>query len=176
MDLKDILELYAKYNKHANAEMTRVLKTLPESRFHEAAGSFYKSIAGLASHALQSTSGSLRRIGDKGFLAELIAPELAAFPQVPMGELLFKTLAEFEMLRAKADDLLVKVCAAASSADLDRTFGFSGRDGQPRTMSFGGNLLALYTHETHHRGGVSTILDGWGVENDWSSLMRFLFL
>ncbi len=45
-----------------------------------------------------------------------------------------------------------------------------------RTMSFGGNLLALYTHEVHHRGGVSVILDGWGVENDWSSLMRHLFL
>jgi uncharacterized damage-inducible protein DinB len=176
MTLKDILTLYATYNKQANSEMLRILGTLPEARIHEATGSYYKSVAGLINHALQSTSGSLKRVADGGFLPDLILPVIGSFPQVSMGEHLFATLAEYASLRAKADDTLVAVCAAAGPEDLDRTFSFLGRDKQPRTMKFGGTLLALYTHETHHRGGVSTILDGWGVENDWSSLMRLLFI
>lgn len=176
MNFTDTLKLYAKYNKEANAEMLRILGTLPEARFNEAAGSYYKSIAGLVNHALQSTSGSLRRMADAGFLPELIQPALASFPQAGMGERLFSTFAEYSALRSKADDSLVAVCAAATAADLDRTYSFPGRDKQQRTLAFGGNLLALYTHETHHRGGVSVILDGWGVENDWSSLMRHLFI
>ena len=176
MNLKEILDLYAKYNKHANAEMARILGTLPESRLYEAAGTFYKSIAGLVNHGLQSTAGSLKRAADRGFLPDLILPIVGSFPQASMGEMIFKDFSEYKALREKADEALVAACAAAAAADLDKTFSFTGRDNQPRTLSYGGNLLALYTHEVHHRGGVSTILDGWGVENDWSSLMRFLFI
>ncbi len=72
--------------------------------------------------------------------------------------------------------MLVAACGKATAGDLDRTISFLGRDKQPRTLSCGGNLLALYTHEVHHRGGVATILDGWGVENDWSGLICSLIL
>ncbi len=176
MNLKEILDLYAKYNKHANSEMIRILETLPSSRLHEAAGTYYKSLAGLLNHALQTTAGSLKRIADGGFLPEVVLPGIGSFPQVPMGEAVFKTLPEFISLRTEADDALVAACGEATADDLDRTVSFLGRDKQQRTLSCGGNLLALYTHEVHHRGGVATILDGWGIENDWSSLMRFLFL
>jgi len=176
MDFKDILNLYAKYNKFANSEMLRILGSLPETRFHETAGSYYKSIAGLLNHALQSTAGSLKRVADAGFLPDLILPAIGSFPQVPFGEALFKTFPEYSALRAKADEALVAVCAAATPEGLDKTVSFIGRDKQPKTVKVGGNLLALYTHEVHHRGGVATILDGWGVENDWSSIMRFLFI
>jgi uncharacterized damage-inducible protein DinB len=176
VDFKDILDLYAKYNKQADSEMLRILGTLPESRLHEAAGSYYKSIAGLLNHALQATAGSLKRMADAGFHPDLILPAIGSFPQVAMGETLFSKLAELTDLRTKADDTLIAVCAGASLEDLDKTFSFMGRDKQPKAMRFGGNLLALYAHEVHHRGGVSVILDGWGIENDWSSLMRLLFL
>lgn len=180
MNLKDVLELYAKYNRHANGEMVRILKTLPETRFFEGAGSYYKSIAGLAGHALGSTAGMLRRMGEGGFQAGAILPALAEFPKPPAGSVPlwrpFATLDEYETLRTKADEALIAACSAAGEAELEGTYSFTGRDGQTKTMAFGGNLLALFTHEVHHRGGVSTILDGWGVENDWSSLMRFLFL
>ena len=176
MNLSDILKLYAEYNKFANSEMLRILGSLPETRFHEAAGSYYKSVAGLLNHALQCTAGSLKRVADAGFLPDLILPAIGSFPQVPFGEALFKTFPEYSALRTKADEALVAVCAAATPEGLDKTVSFIGRDKQPKTIKIGGNLLALYTHEVHHRGGVATILDGWGVENDWSSIMRFLFL
>ena len=84
-----------------------------------------------------------------------------------MGEHLFSSSGVRGPAR-QGRDFFVAVCAASTPVDLDRTYSFPGRDKQQRTMSFGGNLLALYTHEVHHRGGVSVILDGWGVENDWS--------
>jgi uncharacterized damage-inducible protein DinB len=176
MNLKDILKLYANYNKYANAEMVRILGTLPEARLHESANTYFKTVAGLLNHGLQSSANSLKRCGDNGFHSDLILPLVASFPQAAAGQPLFATLPEFSALRAKADEALIAVCAAAGEAELDRTFSFPGRDGQTRTLSFGGNLLALYSHEVHHRGGVSAILDGWGVENDWSGLMRFLFV
>jgi len=176
MNYKDILELYAKYNKHANGEMLRILGGLPESRINEAVGSYYKSIAGMLGHSLRASSGSLKRMADAGFHADIILQVLASLPQVQPSESLFSSLAEYVSLRGRVDDAIIAVCAAASNEELDRSFGFVGRDNQPRKMTFGGNLLALFTHETHHRGGVSTILDGWGVDNDWSSLMRFLFI
>jgi uncharacterized damage-inducible protein DinB len=176
MNMKDILNLYAKYNKHANSEVIRVLGTVPESRLHEATGSYYKSLAGLLNHSLRSTVGSLKRMADGGLLPSLLLPVVGTFPQAAMGETIFATLPEFAALRAKADDALVALCGGVSAEELEGTFSFMGRDNQQKTLSFGGNLLALYTHEVHHRGGVSTILDGWGVENDWSGLMRFLFL
>jgi uncharacterized damage-inducible protein DinB len=176
MNFKDILKVYANYNRYANTEMVRVLGTLPESRFHEPAGSYYKSVAGLVNHGLRTSIGSLKRVADGGLLPSLILPLVEAFPQAPAGETLFKSLAEYAGLRARVDEAVTAVCGGASDEELDKTFSFLGRDNQQRTMAFGGNLLALFTHEVHHRGGVSTILDGWGVENDWSSLMRFLFL
>jgi len=174
MNFKEILNLYAEYNKHANSEMARILGTLPESRLHEAAATYYKSIAGLINHALQSTVNLLKRAADGGFLPDLILPAVTSFPQAPPGGTIFKNLAEYAALRTKADDMMAAVCKAAPADDLDKSFTFTGRDNTPRTITYGGNLLSLYTHEIHHRGGVATILDGWGVENDWSSLMRFL--
>ncbi len=130
MEFTDILNVYAKYNKQANAEMLRILGTLPEARFHEAAGSYYKSIAGLVNHALQSSAGSLKRLADAGFHPDLIQPAIGSFPQVGMGEHLFSSLPEFAALRAKADDCFVAVCAASTPVDLDRTYSFPGRDKQ----------------------------------------------
>jgi uncharacterized damage-inducible protein DinB len=176
MNFQDILDLYAKYNKQANAEMLRILGTIPESRLNEVAGTYYKTLGGLLNHGLRSSAGSLKRAADGGLLPDLILPVVGAFPQVPMGETIFATLAEYSGLRTEVDELLVAVCAKAAPADLDKTFSFIGYDKQQKTMSYGGILLALYTHETHHRGGVSTILDGWGVANDWSSLMKHLLL
>ena len=101
MTFNDILNLYAKYNKHANSEMVRILGTLPEPRLHEAAGTYYKSMAGLLNHGLQSTAGSLKRIADRGFLSELILPAVDSFPQAPMGEPIFASFPEFVALRTR---------------------------------------------------------------------------
>ena len=60
-----------------------------------------------------------------------------------MGEMIFKDFSEYKALREKADEALVAACAAAAAADLDKTFSFTGREDQPRTLSYGGNLLAL---------------------------------
>jgi len=176
MNFKDTLNLYAKYNMQANADMLRILGTLPDSRLGEAVGSYYKTLAGLLDHGLRSTLASMKRVSDAGLLPELLPTLLASLPQPPAGSSTFTTLSEFASLRTRADEALVALCAAARESDLEKTTTFLGRDKQPRTIACGGNLLALFTHEIHHRGGVSTILDGWGVENDWSSLMRFLFL
>jgi uncharacterized damage-inducible protein DinB len=176
MNFKDILNLYAKYNKHANSEMIRILSTLPASRLHEDTGNYYKTIAGILNHSLRATAGSLKRFADGGLLPNLILPVTDSFPQKPMGEAIFTTIEEFTVLRTKIDDLLIALCSEVSPDDLDTTFSFTGYDKQQKTLTFGGNLLALHTHETHHRGGVSSILDSWNVVNDWSSLMRMLFL
>ena len=100
---------------------------------------------------------------------------VGSFPQVPMGEAVFQTLPSSSPCVLWPTTRSSRPAARPRPTTWTGPSSFLGRDKQQRTLSFGGNLLALYTHEVHHRGGVATILDGWGVENDWSSLMRFLF-
>ncbi len=174
MQYKDLLAAYTSYNRYANGEMVRILKTLPPARLDEPIGSYYKTLVGLINHPLRSCVMWGKRMTDADLFADYFSPIIASFPQAPLGQPVFSSLDEYASLREKADAMLAGAAARAKPEELDLAYDFIGFDKQKKTMTLGGTLLTIVNHETHHRGAVATILDGWGIENDWSSLMRFM--
>jgi uncharacterized damage-inducible protein DinB len=46
--------------------------------------------------------------------------------------------------------------------------------GQEQSKNYGGLILHVLNHATHHRGMVALYLDMLGVENDFSNLTEIL--
>ncbi|MEI6873863.1 MAG: DinB family protein [Spirochaetota bacterium] len=174
MTYTSMLSTWAAYTSGANDEMTRILATLPPERLFEAVPSYFKNLAGLIDHGIRGSVFWLKRISDGALMPDWLPSHLADFPLPPQGELGFADLEGFAGTRRRLDACFVELCARGDDAAFSGTFSFLGRDKAERTMEFGAAILTALNHETHHRGGVATILDGWGIENDWSGLMPYV--
>jgi uncharacterized damage-inducible protein DinB len=174
MTFKDLLGRWAAYTSAANDEMLKVLSTLPGARILEPSGTYYKNIAGLLDHGYRSTVFWIKRASDGGAMPEWLPGRLAEFSLPPPEKILASDLAAFSAMRKRLDAFIVEVCGRGDEASYASAFTFVGRDKTERRMEFGAALLTAMNHEVHHRGGVATILDGWGVANDWSSFMPFM--
>jgi uncharacterized damage-inducible protein DinB len=174
MTYRSLLKAWAAYTKAANEAMTTIVATLPPERLFEESPSYFKHLAGLLDHGLRGSVFWLKRAADGGLFADWLPTRLADFALPPQGVLGFADLEGYADLRSRLDALFVELCGRGDDGTFSTTFTFTGRDKAPKTMEFGAALLVAMNHEVHHRGGVSTLLDGWGVENDWSSLMPFV--
>jgi len=176
MTYAKLLQVWAAYTKGANEAMTGIIATLPPERLFEESPSFFKHLAGLIDHGIRGTVIWTKRASDGGLLPDWLPGRIADFDLPPQGELCFADLEGFSERRQRLDALLIEACGRGSDAEFSTAFTFMGRDKMPKTMEFGAALLLAMNHEVHHRGGVATILDGWGVDNDWSSLMPWLLV
>jgi len=174
MTFKTIIKAWAGYTAAANEEMTRILTTLPPSRLDEAIPSYFSTLGDLLDHTLRGSYFWLKRCADGGLLPDWLPAKLASLPFPPQGTRSFNDLAAFSERRRAVDAIYKHLADTCDEALLARTFTFAGRDKAEKTMEFGAALLAGMNHEVHHRGAVSTLLDGWKVDNDWSGLMPWL--
>ena len=172
--MKEYLALLAKYNSHVNRELYAIAAKLTAKQRSKQVGSFFKSILGLLNHIYSADLGWLVRFNEKlGPFKELDAPELRD-PLPERGALMFEDFATLQAKRASLDSVIERFIAAFPEADLKKSFTFTLRNGQQRTLVVWQALAHLFNHETHHRGAVSQVLDELGVENDYSNLMAIV--
>jgi len=46
--------------------------------------------------------------------------------------------------------------------------------GNEYTKNFGGLIIHMFNHETHHRGMISLYLENLGIDNDFNSFNQIL--
>lgn len=173
MNLKTLLPTLAEYNRQANFDMIRIFKAGHADKFTAPAGSYFQSPAGILNHVYGVDLNWLRRLNDNGILTGLLGPVLAKTTFLTPPAAYFDSLAAYEPLRRDLDNLLETIMRQVPAEALDQTVRFTGWDGQPKALPLGGGLLHLFNHAVHHRGNVAQILDAYGIENDYSNLMRF---
>lgn len=165
----DTVKLLARYNRHANAEMGRLLAGLSVEEWNQALGGYYPSIRAIGSHIFQGDVTWLKRFGTLRPFRYLDHPIFQR--TLTWGELLFPTFADYERDRQVVDDLLTRFAEEVIPEDFPQTLRYKNYQGVEQARQFGGLVLHLFNHQTHHRGMVSLYLDMLGKPNDFSNII-----
>ncbi|MFW9895900.1 MAG: DinB family protein [Candidatus Thorarchaeota archaeon] len=171
-NIKDVFELLVKYNTMTNKEAVDVLEKLEPSKLTEDLGSYFGSILGLLDHQLVSDIGWLRALGENVPELDFVLPLIEEYniERIPPKELHWKTLSEYSPVRGEVDKVLERVITTLSPDQYSASITLKGRRGEFTYITWR-ILLHLFNHHTHHRGGVSTLLDQLNIESNFSNLL-----
>ena len=166
--MKDTVRLLAQYNAHANTEMNKVLATLSSEDWTKDRGGFYASFQKLVGHIYSADLAWLVRFtGLRAFKAIQGGP--FDFPPSP-GEAPFEGFTEYLEKRKVLDDAFLAFAKELTEADTATTLDYRNWRGEEASKNFGGLVLHVFNHQTHHRGMIALYLDQMGVKNDFSNL------
>jgi len=170
---KDILALFAKYNKTVNQKMNEVIKTLSKEEWDKDMGGFFKSVRGLCSHLYICDFNWLKRFSH---LREFDVFKEAFFTREPYSfkEILFADMAEYLTSRPLLDERIIAFINEVNENDLSLQLKYSDSEGNTYERNFGGLVMHSFNHDTHHRGMISLYLEMLGRENDFSSFNAIL--
>ena len=168
----DTFKLLARYNRHANTEMGRICADLSDEEWNQSFGGYYPSIRALCSHVFQGDLTWLKRFAT---LRPFRYVEHSIF-QRPMvwGEMLFPKYADYVPERQVADDLLSQFADELAPDDFSRRLRYKNWQGVDQDREFGGLIMHLFNHQTHHRGMVSIYLDMLGRQNDFGGMIHLV--
>lgn len=171
-DIKQIFLVFSKYNKITNQDMIKVLESLDSSKLSENVGSYFGSILGILNHHLMADIGWLRALGNHISNLDFMQPLLEKFPseRPPSDQLHWATLDDYKIAREEIDDILERVVTSIPADKYNDILKIVGRRGTLEDLTWR-ILLHVFNHQTHHRGGVSVLLDQLKVENDYSNLL-----
>ena len=168
----DTFKLLARYNRHANTEMGRICAGLSDGEWNQSFGGYYPSIRALCSHVFQGDLTWLKRFATSRPFRYGEHPIL----QRPMvwGELLFPNYPDYARERQVADDLLSQFADELVPDDFSRRLRYKNWQGVDQDREFGGLIMHLFNHQTHHRGMVALYLDMLGKQNDFSNMIHLV--
>ena len=168
----DTVKLMARYNAQANLDMNAVLAPLSAEEWTKERGGFYPSFHALTAHIYSADSAWLGRFrGLRPFRA--LQASVFDFPPTP-GVPAFDTFAAYLQKRAELDQIAIAFSEEVTDADLGAELDYRNFRGDPFTKSFGGLVVHMFNHATHHRGMIALYLDQMGVKNDYSNLSNHI--
>jgi len=168
----DTARLLAQYNAHANAQMNKVLSTLSPEEWDRDYGGYFSSFRALTGHLYTADVHWLVRFrGHRPFQAVQGSP--FDFPP-SWAEPPFRTLDEYLSLRASLDASLTAFVGELTNEDLACELAFRNSRGEDHRMNFGGLVIHVFNHQTHHRGQIAQLLDQLKKANDYSNVMALL--
>lgn len=168
--MKDLLLMYAKYTQRANASVIALLDGLSEEARNENRKSYYKSLSGLAGHTFGVAPffhGLLRTAVPAASSALKATEGLKA----PKGDSLnAEQWSELKKISTVADQATVDFIAGLAESDFVTPVKVTWFGGNPDAVPLHYLLSTVITHDIHHRGQISQILDEMGIEHYFSGL------
>jgi len=164
----ETIKLLARYNSHANQEMGRVLAELSVEDWNKPLGGYFPTIRSLASHLFSGDLAWLKRFAALRPFAFVDHPLLGR--TIEKGALLFPAFADYEPERKAIDAVLTRFAGEITAEDLGKRLRFKNYQGEDQEKNFGGLVLHVFNHQTHHRGQISLYLDILGKKNDFSGI------
>jgi uncharacterized damage-inducible protein DinB len=165
----ECIKLWAKYNLATDEKINALLETLGPDAYALPRNTYFKSLAGLHLHYVQTYrvyQGLIRKnTGNAHFVSPLTEESY---------ELKASTLAEVGALALEYGKLYQTFAETVTEAQLlgpktDRTM----RNGKTYRLSVGDIVTQYQNHTAHHRGQLSQLLDELGVEHDVGGLLVF---
>ncbi|GHU75541.1 diguanylate cyclase [Spirochaetia bacterium] len=171
--MKNSFLVFAKYNEAADEAAFSILNGLSNEEREKDRGSYFGSLSGLARHVAQGTRFFLGIF--KGVLGNNAAALKAlsvldselSLPEGPLNDAQWKSLAA--AVKA-ADAAFVKLVEALNPADFQTPVPTEWYGGNPPAVPLSFMLQSLVTHNAHHRGQISQILDSLKIDNDFSGI------
>ena len=168
----DTIQLLARYNARANAALNEILAQLPASDWDKDQGGYFSSYRSLTSHLYTADIVWLLRFSSHRRFATVAGAPFDRPPQ--FGVPAFGGFDEYLPLRRVADEKLLSFAEELTDADLATDLTYQDSRGTVYTKNFGGLVLHLFNHQTHHRGHISMLLDQAKVANDYSNISAML--
>jgi uncharacterized damage-inducible protein DinB len=72
--------------------------------------------------------------------------------------------------RNELDSIINSFADEINSDDLSKSIKYKNLRGEDQSLNFGGLLIHVFNHQTHHRGMISFYLELLGKQNDYSNL------
>jgi uncharacterized damage-inducible protein DinB len=164
---KEIISLFAKYNKSVNEAMNGVIQTLSPEEWEKTLGGYFPSVRALCSHLYICDFNWLMRFSKFRSFTSLSDPFFDR--SYAFDDVLFQDKNEYLAKRPDLDKRMLAFADEITDADLEGVLCFTDSRGKSHERNFGGCLLQFLNHETHHRGMISLYLEMLGRENDFSS-------
>jgi uncharacterized damage-inducible protein DinB len=168
--MKEILLMYARYTRRANASVIALLDGLSIDARNENRRSYYTSLSGLVSHVVGGTPylhGLFRSAAPQAAKA-LQATEGLSCPEG--AKLSAAQWTELKRVTAIGDQATIDFIEAAGEAELSLPVKIDWYGGKPEAVPLCFLLHSNYVHGMHHRGQISQVLDFMGIEHDFSGL------
>jgi uncharacterized damage-inducible protein DinB len=154
----------AEYNRWMNQRLYEAASKLSADEVAKDRGAFFGSILGTLNHIAVGDLIWLQRLATLPDLA-LIQSDVSRLPSPKaLTEPLSESLASLAELRAKIDEVVVKLASLLNDDLLSSTVHYSNVAGQRQAKKLGLLLQHLFNHQTHHRGQATTLLFQAGVD------------
>ncbi|MFL6708197.1 MAG: DinB family protein [Massilia sp.] len=173
MPTREDIVLLASYNTAMNAKLYDAAASLPKEAVSADRGAFFGSIQGSMNHIAAGDTIWLRR-----FLAHPAKlTSLGAMADIPAPTgLAYRFSEDLDVLlqhRIRLDAIIEAMAAEICDADLAQAVPYTNSRGDFR-KNFGGLLLHMFNHQTHHRGQASTLLSQSGVDIGVTDLVAWM--
>jgi uncharacterized damage-inducible protein DinB len=171
MDVNTI-RLLAGYNEKTNSQMNGFISQLDEVQWNCSFNTFFPNIFKMCNHIYIADFSWLKRFSNLRTF-EYIQDEIF-LNEITFAMDVFKTQKEYVAKREYIDKLIIRFVNEITEIDLERNLKYTDLRGTENNRSFGGLVLHMFNHQTHHRGMISIYLEMLGIENDYSNLARLV--
>ena len=171
MDIETV-KLLSLYNKTANAKMCQYIEKLSSEQWEHTFNCYYPTLRALCNHIYTSDINWLKRFAtlrDFGYRKNDVLNR-----EIKFGEVIIGDVADYLKLRSELDAVIEQFANELTPADMGKRLVYKDPRGNDHDNPYGGMILHLFNHETHHRGMVSVYLEQLGIANDYSSLSAVL--
>ncbi|MBN1498865.1 MAG: DinB family protein [Spirochaetes bacterium] len=166
---KKVLNLLTEYNLKTNETMNSKIEKLNETEWNHKFGGYYPDIHSVCNHLYIADYNWLSRFGN---LREFNYLKTRFFEsKFSFSSTAFESINEYIEKRNFLDSKLSEMVSEILDDDFDKILEFRTSAGEEQKRNFGGILLHVFNHQTHHRGMISVYLESLGIENDYSNLM-----
>ena len=165
---KDTFILYAKYNQAANEKMSETIRMLSAEEWDKPIGGYFNSIRGICSHIYICDFNWLKLFSKlRNF--EVLSEAYFTGRKYSIQEILFEDMNEYLESRPILDEKIIKLMDELVYGDLNTILNYTDSNKTASKAIFGGLLMQLFNHDTHHRGMISFGLELLGHKNNFSS-------
>ena len=167
MDLETV-KLFSLYNKTTNVKMNKFISTLSNEQWEKKFDCFFPSVKSLCNHIYATDINWLKRFST---LREFRFIKHDVFKkEIKFGEVVIGDTEQYLQSRAELDEIIEQFANELTAEDLTKRLKYKDPYGNEHDNPFGGMILHMFNHETHHRGMISVYLEQLGMENDYSNL------
>ncbi len=160
--------LFARYNQVANNEMNLIISKLDNVQWNNEFGGYFKSIKDVCNHIYLGDFNWLQRFSRLrpfNYIKDPLFELNLLFGTTPLNE-----LPDYFQKREELDRKLIQFTSELCQDDLGMALSYSDSKGLSHTRNFGGLIVHVFNHQTHHRGMVSVYLDILNIHNDFSNV------
>jgi len=171
MDLQTI-QLFAEYNAKTNEKMNAHVAGLDEEQWTRDLDGFFSSVRSQCSHVYTGDFNWLKRFSKLrpfGYIGNEVFKD-----EKPFSALHVTTVEDYLAKRRDMDRHISAFVGELEPEDLTQALPYVDSSGTPYTRNFGGLILHMFNHQTHHRGMISLFLEQLGIDNDYSNLYDVL--